>query len=656
MKLSLRARIFLTLVPLLALPAIVGAAGVVLIYRLGRSIEDILRENYDSVVAMERLNEALERIDSSFQFTLAGEEQKGRSQYGKNWKEYLRSLDIEQHNITLPGEGDLVKRLEGLTERYRRQGDWFYADIRVLGADCVGLAGSPNSRLVAATALATCDRRRLYFGGKGREGLLGTFEEIKAVSGKILAINQQNMEQASRDSRRLAVGSLWWFAGGLAAAVVLAGLLALHTIHTILQPIRAVTRSALDIGLGNLDQVVPVTSRDELGRLAEAFNTMGRQLRHYRQTDYSRLLRAQRTSQATIDSFPDPVLVVDTEGHVEMANPAARRLLGVVPRGKDQTAVLPWQPPETLRQPLAEALQKQSDYLPEGFDQAFPSRCDGRECFFLPRILSIRDPYGNTLGAAVLLQDVTRFQLLDQVKNNLVATVSHELKTPLTSIRLVVHLLLEETTGPLTAKQTELLLDARDNAERLLATINNLLDLTHLERGQESLDAQPELPATILQAAADEVRPRAEDKGLEVHVEVPADLPAVAVDRRRFGHALNNLLDNAVTYTSRGGRITLSAGARDEAVTLTVADTGLGIPPEHLPHVFERFFRVPGRSQGGGTGLGLAIVHDIVTAHGGTITCESEPGKGTVFRITLPAWTLRTGAEVTAGGMSAASP
>src|SRR5262249_37423154 len=159
-------------------------------------------------------------------------------------------------------------------------------------------------------------------------------------------------------------------------------------------------------------------------------------------TDYARLLRAQRTSQATIDSFPDPVLVVDTEGQVEMANPAARRLLGVAPKRKDQAAGPVWQPPERLRQALTEALQKQRDYRPEGFDQALPLRCDGKECSFLPRILSIRDPFGNTLGAAVLLQDVTRFQLVDQVKNNLVATVSHELKTPLTSLRLVVHLLL----------------------------------------------------------------------------------------------------------------------------------------------------------------------------------------------------------------------
>jgi signal transduction histidine kinase/HAMP domain-containing protein len=630
MTLSLRQRIILTLAPLLALLGILGVTGFVLLYRLGGSIDLILRENYASVIAMERLNEALERIDSSFQFAIAGEDAKARAQYRANWKSYRDSLDIEQHNITVPGEGELVAQLEVLTERYREQGEAFYAVASTM----------PNGDPIKERL------RRLYFGRPNQKGLLQTFEEIKAVAREILRINQDNMEQASRDSQALATHSLLWFGVGMAAAVVLAALLALHTIRTTLQPIRAVTQSALAIGTGNLDQVVPVKSRDELGQLAGAFNTMARQLREYRQTSYARLLRAQRTSQAAIDSFPDPVLVVDSEGLVEMANPAARRLFGTTLDGSKSAPVadlrsppmLPWLPPEGLRLPLERALKEQQSYRPEGFDHALPLRVDGQEQLFLPHVASIRDPYGNTLGAAVLLQNVTRFRLLDQAKSDLVATVSHELKTPLTSVRLALHLLLEETVGPLTPKQVELLLDARDNAERLLARVNNLLDLTRFERGREQLNIQPEAPADLLRTAADAIRPRAQDKGITLTVQAPADLPPVAVDPLRLGHALGNLLDNALTYTDRGGRIELSAAAVDGDITLTVADTGVGIPPEHLPHVFERFYRIPGHSRHGGTGLGLALVREIVTAHGGSVTCESQPGAGAVFHVTLPAW------------------
>jgi signal transduction histidine kinase len=612
MTLSLRYRIVLILLPLLVLMTALGSAAVVLLYRLGGSIDAILRENYESVIFMENLNEALERIDSSFQFALAGREGKARQQYLQNWESYRGSLRKEQNNITIPGEGELVERLVGLTEQYHRQGESFYA----------------RSAGVSA-------RQQDYFSSPG---LLETFKHIKDVSGQILRLNQDNMEQASREARRTARNSIIWFGVGLAATVLLAGVLAWHTISVILRPIRAATQSALAIGAGNLDQVMAVTSRDELGELASAVNTMARQLREYRRSDYSRLLRAQRTSQATIDSLPHPVLVVDAERQVEMANPAAQRLLGVLGRKAGDAPAVPWQPPAGLDRPLTEALRDQCPYLPEGFDQLVALRVDGQTLSFLPRIFPVRDPYGNTLGAAVVLEDVTRFRLLDQVKNDLVATVSHELKTPLTSIRLALHVLLEETVGPLTGKQTELLMDARDNAERLLDRVNNLLDLARLEQRREGLNLAPERPDVLLQTAADAIRPRAEDRGIEIEIEAPADLPPVAVDVQRIGHALDNLLDNAVTYTDRGGRVTLQAARNDHEVTVTVTDTGIGIPQEHLPHVFERFFRVPGKSRGNSTGLGLAIVREIVHSHSGTITCESRPGVGTVFRLTLPVW------------------
>jgi NtrC-family two-component system sensor histidine kinase KinB len=609
--LSLRQRILITLIPLLLLLAAIGSAGIVLLLRLGNSVDAILRENYRSVIAMEGLNEAVERIDSSFQFALSGREQQARQQFTRSCESYSQNLEIEKHNITVPGEGELVERLERLTDDYYRKGKDFYA------------SPATNGKRIQA-----------YY---GPNGLLEVFGQIKDVSGQTLHLNQTNMEQASADARRLAKLSSIGFAIALAIALILAGFAVLHTMRTILRPVQAVTQAALAISGGNLNQIVPYQSDDELGQLARAFNTMTRHLREFRESQSARLSRAQQASQATVDSFPDPVIVIDSEGFVEIANPAARRLLGVLAKHHGQPTSGTWQPPEPLRQPLADALTEQRDYSPEGFDRVILLGASGRERAMLPRVLAIRDPHGNTLGAAVLLQDVTRLRLLDQVKNNLVATASHELKTPLTSIRLAVHLLLEEMVGPLTPKQTELLLDARENSERLLAMVNNLLDLARLEQGSRQLDLQPVQPESLLRSAADSIRARAADQDIEVVVNLVECLPEIQVDVSRFGSALQNLLNNALTYTDRGGRITLSAHSDGDEVELSVADTGIGIPADALPHVFEKFFRVPGQSKGIGTGLGLAIVQEIVVAHGGTITCESRPGKGTEFRIRLPA-------------------
>lgn len=614
MTLSLRQRILLTVTPLLLLLVGLGGTGAVLLVRLGQRSDAILRENYDSVRAMDRLNEAVERLDSSYQFALAGREADARTAHRDNWAAFDKQLEVEENNVTIyPDEPRLVAELLDLTKRYRTQGNDFFARP----------AGDGR-------------RRDDYFGTEGRPGLLITFREIKRVSQAIHDLNENHMQQASLDAKETARVSVAGFGVGLATSVLAAFLTVWWLQRTILEPIQAVTDAATAIGGGQLHLMVPEQSRDEIGRLAGAFNAMTRKLRAYRQSDTESLLRARQTGQATIDSFPDPVVVIDMLGRVEVANPTAQRLLGVRPPRDGEPLVL-WTPPESLRQSVDDALRQQRDVVKEAFDQVVSFRLDGEDRVYLPQVRPIRSPEGELLGAAVVLNDVTRFRLLDRLKSDWVATVSHELKTPLTSVRLAVHVLLEEVVGPLEPKQVELLVEARDSTERLLKLIEHLLSLARLEDGREQLDLRPTDPTTLLRAAADDAASRADDKRVEIAVEDATGLPAVDVDAVRLGRALNNLLDNAITYTEPGGKVTLSATPGDDGrVRLAVSDTGIGIPPEHLPHVFDRFFRVPGRDETPGTGLGLAIVREIVAAHHGDIACASEPGRGTTFHITLP--------------------
>jgi two-component system, NtrC family, sensor histidine kinase KinB len=442
------------------------------------------------------------------------------------------------------------------------------------------------------------------------------------------------MKAMDRRARENAATSIRLMIVALIAALTLAVGVSLRLSRSILSPIHAVTDGARALARGELDQIVPAASRDELGDLAHAFNEMARTLRDYRQAGTARLLRAQKTAQATIDSFPDPVVVVDLAGSVEQANPAARRLLGVVPATEPS---VPWYPVPPLRSLVTDVLAGRGDYLPLTLEQAIPLTDGGQERYFLPRVVAIRTAPDELIGAAVALLDVTKFHLLDRLKSDMVSTVSHELKTPLTSVQMAVHLLLEEVVGPLTPKQIELLLAARQDADRILAMINDLLDLTRIEQGRVKLDLQSVPAVELVNGAAARMQSRADDASITLDTEVDGELARVMVDRDRIEHVFDNLIVNAIQHTPRGGSIRIEVQPEGDRIRFRVQDSGEGIPREHLPRIFEKFYRIPGRQPAGGVGLGLAIVREILTAHGGQIDVGSDPGKGTTFTFTLPA-------------------
>jgi signal transduction histidine kinase len=341
-----------------------------------------------------------------------------------------------------------------------------------------------------------------------------------------------------------------------------------------------------------------------------------------------RMLRSQRTTEATLNSTPDPLFVVSRSGKQEMRNPAAEELIaaGALTHGF----------PEELAEHLRQVWSTGRHFIPTGYDYVVSLKVNGEVRHFLPRILVIGDRLSGFGGAAVLLQDVTKFRLLDDAKNNLVGTVSHELKTPLTSLRMAIYLLLEDSLGPLQAKQRELLDDAKADADRLLRILTDLLDLARLESGVAGLNRQ-EIPVErLLQDAAHEMRPLAGANHQSIELQVASGVGTVAVDPDRIRHVFINLLSNAVKYAGAGTTITIYAEPGDAGfVRCGVRDQGPGVPAESVGMIFEKFYRLPGELSTG-AGLGLAIAREIVLAHGGSIACTSSPGQGSDFHFLLP--------------------
>ena len=371
---------------------------------------------------------------------------------------------------------------------------------------------------------------------------------------------------------------------------------------------------------------MPVTSQDELGQLADTFNKMATKLRSYRQMMGDQVLQARQMTEITFSAFPDPIIALNADGRIDFTNPAANKFLSHL----EQKDVLP----PAVQAEVDRIFKGAPDFIPTSFERVLVFRVDEREVFMLPRVIGMRDEAGHIFGAAVILQDVTRLRLLDEVKTNLVSTVSHELKTPLTGVRMGLHLLLEERIGSLNAKQTELLLAAREDSERLLRMINDLLDLAKLESGQTMQLRQPIAPKDLIESSRKDLEAITGVRGLRLVTELAAELPEVSVDVHQIAHVFSNFVSNAAKHTRHGDEIVLRAAECDGQVRFSVIDHGPGIAPEHQPHLFERFFRVPG-STASGAGLGLAIAKEIVQAQGGAIGLRSTPGEGSEFYFDL---------------------
>jgi NtrC-family two-component system sensor histidine kinase KinB len=389
------------------------------------------------------------------------------------------------------------------------------------------------------------------------------------------------------------------------AALALSTLVAVRLARAILGPVRQLTRSVEAIRRADFSQRVPVESVAEFGQLAAEFNRMAETLAEYRASSLGELLLAKATLEATLAALPDVLRAVGEA--LSGGRPA---------NGRGDLS-------QALSLPLA-----------------------GRVVKLLLRVAPIPDFLPRRPGAVLVLDDVTEFARLDELRGELVAVASHELKTPLTSLQMNL-LLLAERAGSLTPQQREILDAAVHGSEELRATIEELLDLTRIEAGQLRLLRERVDLAAVVRQAVRALRPRFDDAGVVLRVEVAAPGAAVCGDGARLRVVFVNLLGNALKYTPRGGEVVVrleespaSAGGKAR-LQVSVTDTGPGIPAEFRERVFEKFFRVEDQGTGApagvrGAGIGLYLCRQIAEAHGGTLRCEpGDGGRGTRMVLQL---------------------
>jgi two-component system, NtrC family, sensor histidine kinase KinB len=591
---TIKTKISLALTFLFAVLLALGGLSSYYLNRLSTDAEAILKDNYISLEYVSTMQKALADRPAS-----------------QPMRTFANALEKQENNITEKGEATATANLRALFDRYRQE---------------------------ATDSLTRAQMQQTLF--------------------SIADLNRQATVRKSETAKESAREALQWLSivGGICFLVLFSFII--NFPGYIANPLRELTRGIKQVASRNFEERLHVRSSDEFGELARSFNSMAQKLDEYEHSNLARVLFEKKRIETLIQSMSEGIVGLDEQNRILFANATACRLLGtneanllgryapdVAAHNDLLRTLIQDVMPQTPARPnvpngTASDLLKIYDPLPANV----PGEGGGKESYFRKRthrveVIRTGEEQAQGAGYVIVLENVTTFKELDLAKTNFIATVSHELKTPLASIKMGLKLLEDNRVGTLNTEQTELVGHVRADADRLLNLTGELLNMAQVESGQIQLSMRPVSPADIVQYATDGLRLQAEQKRIAFNIDLAPTLPAVQADPDKASWVLVNFLSNAIRHSPDESTIDISATASPDgkAVEFRVRDYGAGIRPEHQARVFDRYFKAPGRQgQASGTGLGLAISSEFIQSMNGQIGLDESVSPGAAFYFQLP--------------------
>ncbi len=610
MNWTLRKKILFGYSTTLVLVIIVLIWAIVNLINLGKASDSILRENYNSIIAAEDMINLIERQDSAILLLFMGYEDEGLQQFHENINKFLQWLGRAKDNITVAGEDKIVQKIDSGYTSYLLN----FSTLRTIYQ-----TDSPKAA-------------RFY-----HETVLPSFLLVRDECVHLREINQKTMFNASDRARHVASRAIWSMTIIGIIALTLGLSFSLLLSKFIVKPLQQIKEATHKIADGSYDAEISVKSSDELGLLANEFNLMTQKLKSYHDLNIEQIMAEKQRSDAIIRNISDGIVVVDTQFKITGINPAAYKIFNIAP-----DALVP-------DQHFLEIINNEPlfNYLKQAIDTGkSPKIEDDQNIITVPRgdarahyqfsITPMHSKTGSLVGVLLLLLDITKLKELDRLKSEFVMAASHELKTPLTSMEMSIGLLQEKLSSKPGEKEHQLLDVLGEETRRLIALVNDLLDLSRIEAGKMEMDFERVSLAAIFERMMALFKAQAEERQIELSFNITYDLPAVKADLNKVSWVLSNLITNALRYIETGGYIRLSAEQIGPQIHISVSDDGTGIPYEYQSKIFEKFVQVKDDRTSGASGLGLAISKEIVRAHGGTIWVNSTPGEGSTFTFTLP--------------------
>ena len=612
---KLKTKIVLGLVFLLLVILLLSITGIFSIYYLSEDSKAIIKDNYASVEHSARMLDAIESI-FTLQLSILQNPNKDTTfvkafddSLQNKKAEFLKYLNYQKNNITEFGEDKLVSSVI----------DSYYRFINVIN--------SINSK---ANNLNTFDVDEL------KSKYIIATSSIKEIYNLNMAAIYHKNDVANKTADNVSL----YMTIATISSILITVVFIFYFPSYITNPITELTKKIKDISDKKYDQRIDIQTNDELNTLADAFNIMAIKLQEYQAKQFDELLLEKRRMETLLANLQDGTLLLDNNYNILHANHKFCELSGLSIAellGKKTTEL------ESNNLFLTHINSLDITNIKESVNKKakpFTVFINNKAEYFQILLLDISkanrfDTYVEPSGYIILIQNITKYEERDLAKTNLIATISHELKTPLSSINLSIKLLEDDRVGQLNKEQKELTDSIKIHSNRILNLVNEVLDFTQAETGHIKLKIKPCEVSDIVELGTFAILMLINEKEINLNISIPEDIGKVKCDLEKTVWVIVNLLNNAIRYSSSKGKITISAKSENKFVTISIKDEGPGISVEEQSRIFEKYVKSKSESAKG-TGLGLAIAKEFVEVQGGRIGVESTPGKGSIFYFTLP--------------------
>jgi PAS domain S-box-containing protein len=587
--------------------AVLGITSVFSFYILSKSIDGLMVDNYKSINSASNMLDALEGQNIDVLNSIQNN-QSAVGNFYKNSSQFYKWFHIVSNNVTETGEIDYVKKIEAN-----------YLSYLETFSKLQNISATKGEKL--ATEYYNSD-------------LLPLYSQLKKDLKSLSSLNENSMfkskDRVTKDTLMLMYIILILF-----SLSVIGGFFASRFyINKFLMPIYLLTETIKSVKEGDLKQEAPIIYDDEIGHLAKEFNNMTKRLDEFEHSTKGVLLAEKKKSLTIVKSISDPLIVLDNNYKIILLNRACEEVFNI-----SESNVLNKHFLEAIREGeiYDDIVKTCNSHGVEPQEKIAHIRNNENDYYFNIIVKVMQDTNENINGVIVLFQNVTQLKQLEKVKTDFIATISHELKTPLTSIMMGASLLEDANVGDLNNRQKRVMENIKEGGERLSLLVNDLLQLSKIQSDRAIFNFESCSILDIIENCTKSFYNQAVERKVNLHYKIDGSLPQVVIDPEKITWVVNNLVSNAFKYTDSGNDILISSYVKENDMYVCVKDTGSGIPPEYLDKIFERFIQIKeDSSDPTGTGLGLSIAKEIVEAHRGKIWCESKPGSGSSFIFTLP--------------------